>query len=114
MGIDFPITVGAFLTIAGSALFAGLVAQWLKAYLPDWRYTNVLVLVLAVAAAEVAQCIASAWQPTGASLFEAFLLGFFGASLATWGFETIANLLGKLGYGKRSDAALSLPVSFRQ
>ena len=106
MSIEFPITVAAFLTIAGSALFASLVAQWLKQYLSEWRYTNLIVLLLAVLAAEIAQWLASGPGLTGRAAFEAGLLGFFGASLATFGFETIANLLGKMGYGKRSDTAI--------
>lgn len=105
MGIEFPITAGAMLTIAGVAIFASLVGTWLKGYLGDWRWTNLLVLALAIAGAVIAQCVVSSGWPPGAALFTAVLIGFFGASLATYGYETIQNLLGKIGVGKRSDEA---------
>lgn len=106
MGIDFPITISAFLTVLGVAVFAALVAQWLKSYLPDWRFTQLLVLVIAEIAAIIAQFIAAAWRPSAEQVFTAALIGFFGASLAGYGYEGIANILGMLGKGPRSNAAL--------
>lgn len=106
MGIEFPITVSAMLTVAGAAIFAGIVALWLKEHLPDWRWTNLAVLGLAEIAALVAQLIASSGRPTAEAIYSAFLIGLFGASLATWGYEGISNVLGKLGVGSRSPAAL--------
>lgn len=102
MGIEFPIDVGALLTIAGAAVFASVVGQWLKSYLSEWRYTNLLVLALAEIAAVTAQCIAMDWVPTGAGIYSAVLIGLFGATLATFGYETVANLLGKAGIGQRA------------
>ena len=102
MGIDFPITVSAFLTIAGTAIFAGLTLEWLKRYNGEWRFNQLIALALAIGAALTAQCIAAQWRPGGAALFEAVLMGFFGASLACWGYESIANLLGLMGFGKRA------------
>jgi len=103
MGIEFPISVQAILTVGGVAVFATLVAQWLKSYLPDWRYTTLLVLGLALVAAVVAQCIASGWKPTSEGLFVAILIGFFGATLAVYGYESVLNLLGKAGVGPRKN-----------
>lgn len=105
MGIEFPITAAAMLTIAGVAIFASLVGTWLKGYLGDWRWTNLLVLAVAIIAAICAQCVVGACWPPGEALFTAILIGFFGASLATYGHETIQNLLGMIGVGRRSDAA---------
>jgi hypothetical protein len=102
MGIDFPITVSAFLTIAGTALFAGIALEWLKRYNGEWRFNQLIALVLAVVAALVAQCIAAQWKPGGAALFEAVLMGFFGASVATFGYEGLVNVLGLMGFGKRA------------
>jgi hypothetical protein len=102
MGIEFPIDVGALLTIAGAAVFASVVGQWLKSYLSEWRYTNLLVLALAEIAAVTAQFIAAAWHPSAQAVYAAVLIGLFGATLATFGYETVANLLGKAGIGKRA------------
>ncbi len=82
-------------------MFAALVGQWLKSYLAEWRYTTLLVLGLALLAAVIAQCIATGWRPDSEAIFVAVLIGFFGASLATFGYETILNLLGKAGVGPR-------------
>lgn len=103
---DFPISAAALLTVSGAAIFTALVLQWFKAYLSDWRFTNLAALGLAEVVAIIAQCILSKWQPTGEALFAAILIGFFGAGVATWGAETIKNLLGKMGIGSRSDTAL--------
>lgn len=101
MGIEFPVTVGAILTVGGVAMFAALVGQWLKSYLAEWRYTTLLVLGLALIAAIIAQCIATDWRPSSEALFVAVLIGFFGATLAVYGYETVVNLLGKAGVGPR-------------
>ncbi len=106
MGIDFPLSSAAMLTVVGSTAFATIMGMWLKAYLKDWRFTNLLVLSLGLLFAGLAQCIASAWRPTGEALLAAFLIGLIGASLATFGYETVVNLLGKFGSGRRSDEAL--------
>lgn len=101
MGIEFPISVQGILTVGGVAVFAALAAQWLKSYLPDWRYTTLLVLFLSVLTAVIAQCIATGWQPTSEAIFVAVLIGVFGASLAVYGYESVLNLLGKAGVGPR-------------
>lgn len=105
MGIEFPVTATALLTVAGAALFVALAGLWLKHYLPDWRYTNLLVLALAIIAVMLAQCVVTQWRPSGEALFSAFLVALFAASLATFGYETIVNTLGKMGMGPRSEQA---------
>lgn len=102
MGIEFPIDIGALLTVVGSAAFASVVGQWLKSYLSEWRYTNLLVLALAEIAAVTAQFIAADWHPSAAAIYAAVLIGLFGATLATFGYETVVNLLGKAGIGQRA------------
>jgi hypothetical protein len=53
---------------------------------------------------------AAAWvsqgKMDGQIAFAAILLGFLGASVATFGYETVVNLLGKAGVGPRSDERL--------
>ena len=100
--IDFPLTLNAVLTVAGMAIISCLLAQWLKQYLADWRFTNLLVLGLNLVVALLAQAIRSGWRPSSEECFLAVLLGLFGASLATFGYETILNLLGKAGIGSRA------------
>lgn len=105
MDIDFPIAAEALLTVVGSALFAGLVTQWLKQYIAGWRYLQLVVLALALLFSLAAQAIVSQGL-TWAGAMAALLIGFAGASLATFGYEGIVNIRGALGKGPRSEAAL--------
>jgi hypothetical protein len=102
---QFPITAEMLYTLAGAILFAGLMTQWLKAYLGDWRFTGLVCLALAVAVE-----FAAAWVSQGGMnaqiAFAACLLGLVGASVATFGYETIVNMLGLVGKGPRSDERL--------
>jgi uncharacterized membrane protein YeaQ/YmgE (transglycosylase-associated protein family) len=107
MGLEnFPITAAMLYTLVGAILFAGLATQWLKKYLGDWRFTGLVCLALAVAFE-----FAAAWVSQGKMdaeiAFAAVLLGVVGASVATFGYETIVNMLGLIGKGPRSDAGLA-------
>ncbi len=93
----FPLDPGGFLSPAVAAAMAGLLALWLKSYLPEWRYTNLLVLALAIAAELAATALAGTCNWWGAAW-----AGFLGASLATFGYETLQNLRGAAGYGARA------------
>ncbi len=99
---NFPITAAMLYTAVGSILFAGLATQWLKQYLKDWKFTGLVCLGLAVGVE-----FAAAWISQGKMdaeiAFAAFLLGVLGASVATFGYETIVNLLGLIGKGPRSE-----------
>ena len=64
-----------------------------------------MVLGLAVGMVLLAQCVATQWRPNGEALYSAGLIGLVAASLATFGYETIANTLGKMGLGPRSEEA---------
>lgn len=92
-----PLDPAGLLNPAVAALLAGLLAQWLKAYLPEWRYTNLLVLALAVAAELAATALAGTCDWWGAAW-----AGFLGASAATFGYETVQNLSGAAGLGARA------------
>ncbi|MGQ9683416.1 MAG: hypothetical protein ACUVX9_12820 [Anaerolineae bacterium] len=93
---SFPLDPDGLLNPAAAAAIAALAAQWLKAYLPEWRYTNLLVLLLAVAV----QLAAAAFSG-GEDWWRAFWCGLLGASIATFGYETVLNLLGVAGAGPR-------------
>ncbi len=100
--MDFPITVADFLTIAGTSLFAALVTQWLKEWILEKRVLNLVALGLAMVAAMFAQLVIMAWRPNGEQVFAALLIGFFGGSLACFGYETVVNIRGLLGQGHRA------------
>ena len=100
--MDYPITVAAFLTVAGVALFGSALAQWLKVYLPDWKWTQLLVLALCVVLAGLAGFIEAAWHPSADAVFNAVLVGFWGAALSTFGYEAIQNMHGLIGGGPRA------------
>ena len=100
--MEYPTTVQAFLTIPSVAIFGGLLTQWLKRYLPDWRFTQLLTLAVCVVVAILAQLIISTWAPSGAEVWRAAKIGLYGGSVATLGYEGINNILGSLGRGPRA------------
>lgn len=93
----FPLDPAGMLDPAVAAALAALLAQWLKSYLPEWRYTNLLVLALAIAVQMAATALAGTYNWWGA-----IWAGFLGASVATWGYETVQNLTGAAGLGARA------------
>jgi len=96
--IPFPVEAAQLLTVAGVAVFSGLLGEWLKRYLPDWRWTNLLVLAIALALSAGALAV-QLYAPVLEPFLNVLLVAFAGASLATFGYETIMNLLGVLGVG---------------
>jgi len=100
--MDYPTTATALMTVAGVALFGSAAAQWLKVYLPDWKWTQLLVLGLCVVIAGLAGFIEAAWHPSADAIFNAFFVGFWGATLATFGYEAVQNWRGLIGDGPRA------------
>ena len=99
--MEYPFTVVEFLTVGGVALFGSAVMQWLKLYVEEWRWTQVIVFLLCEGAALVTGCIKDNWMPTSETFYEAARIGFWGATLATFGYEAIQNWRGLLGAGPR-------------
>lgn len=95
--MDFPITPEAVGTLVGAAFMAGILTQWLKKYLGDWRWTQLLVLVLSIALQLGATVYSRRFDWWGACMW-----GFLGASITAFGYEAIANLLGIFGAGSRA------------
>jgi len=93
----FPLDPGGLLNPLAAAALAALLAQWLKIYLPEWRFTNLLVLALAIAGELVAT-----WMAGTHNWWSAVWVGFLGASMATFGYETVMNLFGVAGAGARA------------
>lgn len=101
--VIYPTTTALFLKVAGVALFAGAVTTWLRKFLPDWRLTPVLVLVLAMAASVTAAVIQFRAALTWSRVFSACAAGFWGATLATFGYEGIANILSFINLRPRTE-----------
>jgi glucan phosphoethanolaminetransferase (alkaline phosphatase superfamily) len=100
MTIDiYTLNYTDLLTVAGAAAVCVVLTQWLKQYLPDWRFTNLLALALTTVLAEIAAALSGPFSAQSA--FAAFVTALAGASLATFGYETIINLLGFAGMGPR-------------
>lgn len=97
--LGLPLTADGFLDVRVAGVICLLVTQWLKRYLPDWRPTNLLALGITIAV----ELIATAWSGQG-RWFEAVWAGLVGASLATFGYETLSNLAGWAGVGPRADS----------
>lgn len=95
--MDFPLSPGGLLDPKVAALVAMALTQWAKKYLPDGRYAQLLVLGCTLALEMGAALF------TGGDLFSALMAGFWGASLATFGYEALANSFGLLGIGGRAD-----------
>ena len=112
----FPTTETALFTVVGAIVFCVLVTQWIKSYLPDWRYTGLLAFGLAALFVEIAGLL-MLFTPDGApvvayailrQLLIGLLIAFVAASIATYGYEQVVNLLGAAGVGPRSDKALKV------
>jgi len=87
-----------FLTVPMAALVTVIATQWLKRFLPDWKFTPLLALALAIGT----QMIAVALSHTG-MWFEAAGVGALGATLAVFGYETVVNALAFAGIGPRAE-----------
>lgn len=100
---QFPITPQMAYTVAGSAVICVLLTQLLKHYLADWRYTNLLAWGLTLVLVEAAAALFIGSASLGERMYNAFLISVAGASLATFGYELIVNLLSKAGIGPRAE-----------
>ena len=101
--MEYPVTVEALLTVLGVALFGSAVTQWLKKYLSDWRWTQLVVLGTCEVASIAAGWISAEGHMTYNQLMNSLMTGFWGATLATFGYEAVQNWRGLLGQGPRQD-----------
>ena len=103
--IEFPITSEALLTLFGGVIVAAICGLWLKHYLADWRFTPLFVLLCTEGLLLLVLFASSAWQPTAERIISVAAIAGIAATLESWGYEAIVNILGKMGFGPRSDAA---------
>jgi hypothetical protein len=104
--MDIPITYEALASFGGGLFLAFLAGQWLAKYLKDWRWTNLLVLGVTIVLIELAHWLTYGAEFTGRQAGLAAFWGFFAASAETLGYETVLNVLGRMGVGKRSDEGI--------
>lgn len=95
---------GFFHPLAAAAV-AEIIALWLERYLPNWRWSPLLLLALSLGI----QCAAGAISGAMRSAEGAFLAAWnalLGASIATFGREVVLNILGLWEVGPRARASL--------
>lgn len=98
--LNIVLTPEGFISIPVAAVVCVLVTQWLKSYLAEWRFTNLIALGLTLVV-EAAALLATGKGAEPAIWFSALWAGFVGACLATYGYETLTNLIGLAGVGPR-------------
>ncbi len=103
--IEFPITAEALLTLFGGVVVAAIAGLWLKHYLTDWRFTPLLVLGVTELVLLLVLFATTGWQPDAERIIQVAATALVAATLESWGYEAIINILGKMGFGSRSDAA---------
>jgi len=98
---QFPFTPDGFLSPIVAAIVGQLLHLWVRQYLGDWRWRDLLLLLLCVLV-QIAAGLAAGSLSAPAAWFSAIWLGFIGASVATFGQEAILNLLGLANSGPRA------------
>lgn len=97
--IDFPVTREMALTVGGLALIVAAVIELAKPYIQKWGadlWVNAAAFLLAEVLAIGGTFIGSGFEAQ--ALYEAVLLGVFGALGATGGYELLKNLAQFVGW----------------
>lgn len=97
----FPVTAQTLWTLLGATVWSVLMTQWIKHYLPDWRWTNLLALGLTLLLVLPVGILIIAEGTLGERIVQSILMSVAGTGLATWGYEALLNLLGLAGVGAR-------------
>lgn len=104
MQFDLTVSVEALGTVVGASVIVVILTMFTKHYLPDWRFTPLLVLLQSEVLCVGASLIVGA--PSSTALANAALTGLVAAALAVFGYEAVINALGHAGVGPRSEQAL--------
>lgn len=97
--MDALLTPEGFLDPRAAGLAAIFLTQWLKMYLPDKHWSQLVVLGITAALEVVAATL------TGANYWGALAAAFWGATLATFGYEAVKNAAELLGLNGAEDEA---------
>jgi len=91
--VEYPITPDQMMTVAAIGAFGAVVVQWLKQYVPETagHWVNLIALAVCEVVAFAATWIAEGMNAETA--FTAAMLGLFGATLATYGYEVLKNVI---------------------
>jgi hypothetical protein len=100
----FPTDAKTVFTIGGAAVLTLLAIEWIKHLLPDWRLTNLAAFLVSLILVEIAAGAFIQEWTLWERLYKGFLVAFVGASLPTFGRESLLNLAGLAGLGPRADA----------
>lgn len=103
--LEFPVSSEALLTLFGGVIVAAICGLWLKHYLADWRYTPLFVLLCTELMLLLVLFASSAWRPSAERIISVAVIALVAATLESWGYEALINIIGKMGFGPRSDAA---------
>jgi hypothetical protein len=85
------LTPEGFLDPRAAGLAAIFLTQWLKLYLPDKHWSQLMVLGITAALEIIAAAL------SGANYWGALAAAFWGATLATFGYEAVKNAADLLG-----------------
>ncbi len=100
--MTIPFDLLGYLTVPGITLLAALVGLWARKVLADWRWTPLVILGVCEAIVIVLRLVIGG---DAQQMALTALLCFVAVSIETFGYETIFNVLGKVGVGHRSDTA---------
>ena len=89
--MDTLLTPEGFLDPRAAGLAAIFITQWLKIYLPDKNWAQLIVLGITALLEVLAAAL------TGADYWGALAAAFWGATLATFGYEAVKNAAELLG-----------------
>ncbi|MBC7259854.1 MAG: hypothetical protein H5T65_11470 [Chloroflexi bacterium] len=95
--MDALLTPEGFLDPRAAGLAAIFLTQWLKIYLPDKHWSQLLVLGITAVLEVIAAAI------TGADYWAALAAAFWGATLATFGYEAVKNAAELLGLNGKEE-----------
>lgn len=90
-------------TVLGIAVFASFVLEWGKRQ-ANWPSTPWLALALAILLSALVR-FAIDGTMTLAAVIVALVTGFFGASLAVFGYDIVLDTLGRIGIGPKTPEA---------
>ena len=97
--IEIPVDPGAYVaSVVAVAFFAMLLTEWLKRYIHVDLLVNVLTLLLSWGVSFAADGVLSGWLFAGPELFTSWMTGFFGATIAVFGYEVIKNAYDLIGH----------------
>lgn len=98
--MDGLLSIESLLTLAGMAAFITLVVQFVKQYVANWRWTNLVAMGVGLVVGLIATGIVRGLTPR--TVLDTILLALVAGATSSGLFETISNLRGLAGAGPRA------------